>query len=198
MPRLRAAERKRKIIQAAIERFSTHGFGGTTTRELARQAGISEALLFRHFPNKRKLYEAILSAKMEEQVPFLLQNLNQNGDPKKVLMVLARRIVLQNEKDPSLLRLLLYSALEGHELSDLFFQRRTLPLLEFLKSFLKQQERSGRLRVPDPETAARAFLGMVFSYVQTRLLFRVPQVMKRSPDGVLKSYVEIFVRGLTR
>ncbi|MBO0735265.1 MAG: TetR/AcrR family transcriptional regulator [Alphaproteobacteria bacterium] len=60
MTRLDSDERRKAIVAAAVPLFARKGFAGTTTRELAEAAGISEALLFRHFPSKRQLYSEIL------------------------------------------------------------------------------------------------------------------------------------------
>jgi len=60
LTRLDSDERRRAIVQAAVPLFARKGFRGTTTRELAEAAGISEALLFRHFPSKQSLYQEIL------------------------------------------------------------------------------------------------------------------------------------------
>src|ERR1700704_165991 len=53
-------ERRQAIVRTAVPLFARKGFAGTTTRELAEAAGISEALLFRHFPSKQLLYREIL------------------------------------------------------------------------------------------------------------------------------------------
>jgi len=58
--RLDSDERRQAIVDAAVPLFARKGFAGTTTRELAEAAGISEALLFRHFPSKQLLYREIL------------------------------------------------------------------------------------------------------------------------------------------
>ena len=50
--RLDSDERRKAIVAAAVPLFARKGFAGTTTRELAEAAGISEALLFRHFPEQ--------------------------------------------------------------------------------------------------------------------------------------------------
>src|SRR6186713_146554 len=52
-------ERRAAIIKAVRRVFAQKGFHGTTTRELATAAGVSEALLFKHFPNKESLYAAM-------------------------------------------------------------------------------------------------------------------------------------------
>lgn len=53
-------DRRRQLIEIAIDLFSKKGFGGTTTREIALAAGVTEAIIFRHFATKQDLYAAIL------------------------------------------------------------------------------------------------------------------------------------------
>jgi len=60
MTRLDSDERRKAIVTAAVPLFARKGFAGTITKELAEAAGISEALLFRHFPSKKHLYDEIL------------------------------------------------------------------------------------------------------------------------------------------
>ena len=60
--RLKSQERRQSIIEAVREVFAEKGFDGTTTRALAHAAGVSEALLYRHFPSKESLYAAVLDA----------------------------------------------------------------------------------------------------------------------------------------
>jgi AcrR family transcriptional regulator len=57
--RLNSEERRAAIVKAVQGVFAEKGFDGTTTRELAEAAGVSEALLFKHFPNKEALYSAM-------------------------------------------------------------------------------------------------------------------------------------------
>jgi TetR/AcrR family transcriptional regulator, transcriptional repressor of aconitase len=58
--RLDSDGRRKAIVAAAVPLFARKGFAGTTTRELAEAAAISEALLFKHFPSKKHLYGEIL------------------------------------------------------------------------------------------------------------------------------------------
>jgi AcrR family transcriptional regulator len=57
--KLSSEERRAAILRAVRRVFSEKGFDGTTTRELADAAGVSEALLFKHFPNKEALFSAM-------------------------------------------------------------------------------------------------------------------------------------------
>ena len=59
-PRASALDRQASLIVAAASLFAAKGFNGTTTKEIAKAAGVSEALVFKYFPTKRTLYAAIL------------------------------------------------------------------------------------------------------------------------------------------
>src|SRR2546421_11659687 len=58
--RMAAEERRLQIAQVAMRLFSERGFRGTTTKEIAQAAGVSEAIIFRHFTTKDDLYTAII------------------------------------------------------------------------------------------------------------------------------------------
>ena len=60
--RLSSEDRREAIVEAVKGVFAEKGFDGTTTRELANAAGVSEALLYKHFPSKESLYAAMLDA----------------------------------------------------------------------------------------------------------------------------------------
>jgi len=197
MARLTGKARKEQIVQTAVQLFSEVGFHGTTTRALARKAGISEALLFRHFPNKESLYEAILQRKMEESLPMLLSGLPLQEGPERVLKTLSYRIVRLHEDDPSFLRLLLYSALENHELSKLFFRKKTLPIVDFLSDYIEQSIGKGLMKeTADARTTAFAFMAMVIGYVQTRIIFKIPEIATKPVEEWLDRYVDVFLKGI--
>ena len=59
-PRMAAADRRRHLIETAIRLFTDGSYHGTTTAEIARAAGVSEPILYRHFASKRELYLAAL------------------------------------------------------------------------------------------------------------------------------------------
>jgi AcrR family transcriptional regulator len=60
--RLASEDRRKAIVEAVRGVFAENGFHGTTTRELAKTAGVSEALIYKHFPSKQFLYMAMLEA----------------------------------------------------------------------------------------------------------------------------------------
>jgi AcrR family transcriptional regulator len=58
--RIGGAERRELLLAAARDQFARHGFHGAATAAIARQAGCSEAILYRHFASKRDLLLAVL------------------------------------------------------------------------------------------------------------------------------------------
>lgn len=195
--RLSGPERRELIIQAALTLFSQKGFRGTTTREIARQAGVSEATIFKHFATKEVLYSAIIDAKARaEEVLAAAAEAAAARDDASVLTAVARTIVGRVEKDPAFMRLLLYSALEGHALSEMFFTTQVRRTHQFLAEYLASRVREGALRPVDPLLAARGFIGTVVHYLLIHELFGVPRPSHAGTGEVIALYVEIFLRGL--
>jgi AcrR family transcriptional regulator len=135
--RLDSEERRKAIVTAAVPLFARNGFAGTTTRELAEAAGISEALLFRHFPTKRHLYREILRLGCKGDPPLEELAALQPSTATLVCMVrfMVRRFLLGDEAeraelDPRL-RLLLHSLLEDGDYARELFEavdERIVPL----------------------------------------------------------------------
>ena len=197
--RLSGEERRQQIVEAAIDLFSRKGFRGTTTREIAEAAGISEAMIFKHFATKQELYSAIIEAKSEteELLASAARAASRKDDPG-VFRSVGLKMMEQTEKDPSLMRLLLFSALEGHELSDIFFESRVKRLHEFLSSYIRTRIEEGAFRPVDSLVAARGFIGMTVHYLLIHELFGVKRPPRSSPEEVVQTFVSIFLKGIER
>ena len=170
--RIPGEERRRLIIESAARLFSQHGFGGTTTREIARAVGVSEATVFKHFDTKEQLYAAIIEAKAQtQQVLGVIGPLAEAQDDVGLLRTLATELIERTQSDPTLMRLLFFSALEGHALADLFFRRRVLTLDVFLGRYIGERIAAGAFRPADPLQMAWNFIGMVTFYVLLHELF---------------------------
>src|ERR1700691_5237861 len=116
--RLDSDDRRRAIVMAGGPLFARTGFAGTTTRELAAAAGVSEALLFKHFPSKQLLYREILALGCEgdpalEKLAILPASTETLVD---IVPLLGGRLVLRNEGERReidlKMRLMLHSYLE--------------------------------------------------------------------------------------
>ncbi|MBI4565592.1 MAG: TetR/AcrR family transcriptional regulator [Planctomycetes bacterium] len=196
--RLSTSERRERIAAAAQRCFAERGFAGTTSRRLARAAGVSEALIFRHFPTKKSLYRAIIERKISEPAAgFFPHRTAETGDDRDVLSSIATTLLERVEADPTFMRLLLFSALEREPLSRMFFQARVRSVREFLSAYLERRMRRGALRRMDPQTAASAFIGMIVHHLQLKHLFRIPGAARRRPE-LVNCWVDLFLKGLAR
>lgn len=66
--RLSAPERRAALLEAALPCFARRGYAGTGTRDLARAAGVTEPILYRHFPSKAGLFQAVLELAAERLI----------------------------------------------------------------------------------------------------------------------------------
>src|SRR2546421_12444608 len=62
--RMPAGDRRTQLLEIALNIFSRKGFNGATTKEIAAAAGVTEAIIFRHFPTKQALYQAVLDSQI--------------------------------------------------------------------------------------------------------------------------------------
>jgi TetR/AcrR family transcriptional regulator len=151
--RMSGVDRRRQIIRVAIELFSKRGFRGTTTKQIAEAAGISEAIIFRHFAKKQDLYTAILDDKWKEasEGPWMeeLRDLAERREDELLFRSIASWFLESHRKDPSFHRLLLYSGLEGHEFSKIL-HGRGLPFRAFLHDYVVKRQKEGAFRKCDP------------------------------------------------
>jgi AcrR family transcriptional regulator len=127
---LNSEERRAAIIKAVRRVFAEKGFDGTTTRELAEAAGVSEALLFKHFPNKEALYSAMQLSCCREQTSAKRERLKSLEPSASTLVFLVHLLIshmlinrLAGDDEEALQnRLMLRSLMEDGEFARLFLQ----------------------------------------------------------------------------
>ena len=85
--RLPAAERRQAIVDAALRVFAGGSYSGSTTAEIARAAGISEPILYRHFASKRELYLACLESAWTSFRAALDARLDERGDREAIIAI---------------------------------------------------------------------------------------------------------------
>jgi len=142
--KLTSEERRAAIIQAVRRAFAEKGFHGTTTRELAKEAGVSEALLFKHFPNKEALYSAMMQASCQEKNPEMYERLRALEPSTSTLVLLVHLMVTHlvghkpdGYEDSLQTRLILRSLAEDGDFARLFLQRIVGPILAKLEDSIQ-------------------------------------------------------------
>lgn len=188
---------KLKILAVAMDLFARRGFKGTTTAEIARQAGVNEAIIFRHFPAKGDLYAAILNAKIEnESTRVIIEAAECDCLPViDALKLVGERFFQACKNDPIFLRLYYFSALEGHELASSFYEKFASRLNALVAKLIDRGIRDGIFREVDTQMAARCYIGSLRSHLLVRELF--PDFEdKTDHEAIVRGFTDIFLRGI--
>lgn len=197
--------RREQILRTAVDLFSKKGFKGTTTKEIAAAAGVSEAMVFRHFENKDALYGAILDTKgcqdgvhkfpWEDNAE--LQKAMDAGDDFAVFYNLAIESLNKHQTDVAFMRLLFFSALEEHELAERFFREFIEKIYAFIGGYIERRQREGVFRAMEPRMAVRAFLGMLIHHSLNNILWDKKRVIiDISNEDAAKNFTEILLNGV--
>jgi len=202
--RMSGDERRQQILRVAIQLFSQNGFSGTTTKEIARAAGVSEAMVFRHYATKQELYDAILDHKACEGGnldPFTwAQEAMAKNDDAELFYQLMLNAFKHHERDTHFMRLLFHSALEGHELAEMFVNQNLVPLYEFLGEYISRRQKDGAIREDiKPRVIIRAFVGMMIHHSLNNTLWdKNRRILDISNEEAARTFTEILLKGICR
>jgi AcrR family transcriptional regulator len=198
-PRLTQSARSTRVLDAAIRLFAQKGFQGTKTKEIAEAAGINEALIFRDFQTKEKLYCAILDyasnlIRTEQWIDELSVYADQRDD-KMLFWHLAVKFFESFGREPVLFRVMLYSALEHHELARKFRDRQIEPLEKFIEEYIALRQHEGAFRPGEPHSLARCFLNMCHNRVLRQILFGSGGD-SLTEAGAAEIFTQVFLNGV--
>jgi TetR/AcrR family transcriptional regulator len=201
--RMAADDRHRQLLRSAIDCVARNGFGGTKTKDIAAAAGVSEAILFRHFATKEDLYHAILDMKEGQGdgkgMKRLMQQMEECAalrDDAGVLGAIARAIFTSFREDPAFHRLILYAMLEGHLMASLFHKRLGAGFQDFLRRYVVLRQAEGAFRAGDPDLVLTFAVGTVVHCATGKYIFGLKKSAIGDEDAV-KQMVGFVLNGLT-
>jgi AcrR family transcriptional regulator len=195
-------ERREQILHVAMRLFAEHGFRGTTTKEIAQAAGVSEAMVFRHFANKDELYHAIIDHKACNQADMKtplekMVELAAAKDDFALFYGMALNALNKHRDDPNFMRLLLYAALEGHELAHIFFENFVVEVYHFLGAYIEERQREGVFRQMEPRIVVRSFIGMIMHHsLNNNLWDKQQKLLSISNEDAARQFAEILLNGV--
>lgn len=189
------AKTRDRLIQAAIEVFSTAGVLGATTREIARVAGVSEVTLFRHFQSKEQLLAAVVEQITALQAEALAAQDEWTQDLQRDLRHYAELYSAMLEENEALVRMFIGEAKRYPDAATQILQQSARPLRDRLVQYLHSGIDRGTVS-PDVDLpiAVDLFTGMLLSGVLRRHLSAARGDYSR--DRYLASCVDLFVRGI--
>ena len=162
-----------RILSTAATLFARFGYNGVSTREIATSAEVNEVTIYRHYPRKRDLYLAVLSAELQ-RVHLrgeLLARLAEAPNGRSALACTFELISTTLQRQPQLLRLLQFSALELSDDLDPLLRRHLGELVEVIARYLEPWVARGELRCVNAKTLVLTLIAIVLSRGPLRRVF---------------------------
>jgi TetR/AcrR family transcriptional regulator len=193
-----APDRRAQLLDIALDFFSQKGFNRTTTKEIAAAAGVTEAIVFRHFPTKQALYRAVLEQQSDcpESRKWMeeIQRRMEANDDEGLMRAIAEAVLEPYRSDLRMERLMLFAALEGQETALAHYRGVTMPFYELFREYIERRQQEGALLTLHPAAILTGIAGMAQLHAQYTRLFGFQSEI---PDEeAIESFTRILMDGI--
>jgi AcrR family transcriptional regulator len=188
--------KRRQIVDGARQVFLSAGFDGASMNDVARAAGVSKGTLYAYFGSKDDLFEAIIRGEFAQSAERLC-TFRREGDAREMLRDFGVRLIsrMSEPGTRALARVVIAAAEKFPNIGRAFYEAGPLYGATRLAAELENLEKSGALKVPDPERAAWQFVDLCQSYVYKRLLFGVVSAISREDiEASVEAGVDVFMK----
>jgi AcrR family transcriptional regulator len=186
------SDTRERILAAARVVFGRAGFEAATIDDIATEAGVALATVYRHFGDK----DGVVAAFIEDATPRRTArevSMTPTGDLRADLERFATRMISGVRRDEALMRLLLIETLRGSEYIARMRALSPTRTLAALVRLLQPHAAAGRLASRDLEDLAQAFSGMLFSFALIGPLMRGTD--RVDPERSARFVTDLFLRG---
>jgi AcrR family transcriptional regulator len=194
-----AAARREQILKTALKLFAAQGFDATSTRQIAREVGIAEGLIFHYFPTKASLLSAILEDRVQERRAFRreLRPLLEDAAGKpasEVLRSVASGWLATLRRDEDIV-VVLFTAAQVNPEVRAAWQGLIREGTDLLSGYLAARVEASELREDLPlETAATMFVSSLMIFFLTRRYLPEPEWEKQS-DAYARELISVWLEG---
>lgn len=202
---MKQEDTKQKILEKALELFSTQGYDSVSVGEIAKAVGIKAPSLYNHFPSKQAIFDAIMestAAQYEvdtDQINIHVQNAEQDIPvfteiSEDALFEKVRQIFeysLHNEAISRFRRMMTLEQFRSPELAALFSRRYVERVVDYHAGIFRALIAAGEIRAADPDTLAMMYVAPVLTLIG---------VCDRQPEREgeclekLQNHVQLFFR----
>ncbi len=188
---------RERILEAALELFSKHGFKGTTTKSIASEAGVNEVTLFRHFGSKERLFNAVIEHETDITEQLEGARIRPSDDMVEDLTTLGEHMALEMAGKARLMKMIMVHVAEDPEMWT-WVSHVPMQVLGFLTEYFEEAKRRGLAREDlDTYVAAVGFFSFFFrSLVATAFLGSDIFIPMQREN--IRKFVEIFIKGIER
>ncbi|MFM2311679.1 MAG: hypothetical protein RLZZ04_955 [Cyanobacteriota bacterium] len=184
-----------KILQAALQLFAKRGYEATTTKDLAKSAGVAEGTLFRHFSNKKAILIEVATAGWVDILTDLLTELSEMGNYKAVSQVMRRRM-LNMRKNGDLMRVCFIEAQYHPELRESIQTEVISKMTDVAEAFFETAMEKGIYRRMNPKIVAKVFLGIFAIAGFSEETIMNPDASPKAMQEMAEGISDIFLRGV--
>ncbi|HEV2471058.1 MAG TPA: TetR/AcrR family transcriptional regulator [Chthonomonadales bacterium] len=205
---VKSEPRRRQILEAALQVFSTSGFEAATNKQIAGAAGIRSAgLIYHYFASKEDLLRGVIEH-FSAPLRLLSQRDLMMESPPEIGLARFCDAWLEMAQDPIITRcrtVLIREAMRSPELAETLGQIIGFRIRRSMAAYLAVKMEEGTLRRADPEAAAQCFLGPLASYLLMGTIFQPAAVPAdqaasvaggASIDNLVRLNLDVFLRGM--
>ncbi|HAG85491.1 MAG TPA: TetR/AcrR family transcriptional regulator [Cyanobacteria bacterium UBA12227] len=188
-------ETKHRILQAAQHLFACRGYNGTTTRDLAAEAGVAEGTIFRHFENKKAILVELATQGWVDILTDLLTELSEMGSYKAVAQVMRRRMMRIHE-NADMMKVCFMEAQFHPELRDRIQSEVIAKMTDVAEAFFETAMAQGIYRRMNPKIVAQVFLGMFAVAGFSHDTIMEPGASLKEMQEMAEGLADIFLNGV--
>ncbi|HEU4480968.1 MAG TPA: TetR/AcrR family transcriptional regulator [Actinomycetota bacterium] len=189
-------DRREDILQASLHLFAEKGFHGTSMRDIARTADLTEGLIYHYFASKRDLFRAIIEEHSFLPLLRTLPDLAEQLDLRGLLIVLARGFFDVLRQNRELTRVLLQEVQVFPEEKEAFFADAVNESINELGSILDaRMDPDTRARV-DPQVAARIFFNSLLAFFVEQEILGGRYLLPADENVYVEHLVDMFEKRL--
>ncbi|MDR7023060.1 TetR/AcrR family transcriptional regulator [Pseudomonas peli] len=189
--------KRKAILEAAKTLFLSNGYDGSSMDAIAAEAGVSKLTVYSHFTDKEKLFAEAVKSKCEEQLPELLFELDDQVPIAQTLLNIGRgfSLLINSRESVELHRVMVSLAAQDSTLSRMFYEAGPQRVLHGMEELLRSADQSGKLRVPDPLSAADQFFCLIKGGANFRLLIGCGEALQGAEaEAHVRDAVDVFLR----
>jgi AcrR family transcriptional regulator len=190
-----AEARRTQILMGAAQVFGEKGFHKSTTKEIAKAAGVSEGTIYNYFDTKRELLVALMDTVMADSLKRIIFE-NPPENPRELFLAIMRdRFQLAQERGPAIAPVVA-EVFSDVELRELLYQRVLTPIVGHLEQYVQSHIDSGEFRQIDPLVVTRAVAGALVMNFAIKLTNLDPRYQDISEEILFEQLVSLFLDGL--
>ena len=187
-------DRREDILSASLFLFAEKGFHGTSMRDIAREADITEGLIYHYFASKRDLFRAIIEEHSFLPLLRTLPELAEQLDLRGLLIVLARGFFDVLHQNKQLTRLLLQEVQVFPEEKEAFFADAVGQSIGVLGSILEDRMNDRAKAQVDPQVAARIFFNALLALFVEQEILGGRHLLPVDEEAYVEHLVDMFVK----